>query len=93
MSDVCKTEKPVVWTDEVENGTCHSPQRYLESEKGATFDEKDTISNIKHRVDLLCFGVVWQPAAQETLQKVDGSMDFSIYQQILEVTGNVTQSV
>ena len=35
----------------------------LGGKKGAAFDERNTLSS----VDLLCFGVVWQPVAQETL--------------------------
>lgn len=37
--------------------------------KGAAFDERNTLSM---GVDLLCFGVVWQPVAQETLHRQKG---------------------
>lgn len=41
----------------------------LEEKKGAYFDEKNSLTTIKHGVDLLCFGFVCQPVAQETLHK------------------------
>ena len=58
---------------------------------GAAFDERNSLPALRHVGDLLCFGVVWQPVAQEMLWGQRGKKDSTKYQQILGAS--VPQSV